>query len=267
MDITLEAVKEFQIVASGANAEFGRTAGGVVNVITKSGTNNFHGSAFEYFRTESLTAAASDGTPLADFRRNQFGGTFGGPIKKDKLFFFVAGEGIMEDLTRHNLSTTLGTACGVSAPVFNSNITDAQISASSDCQRQTLLNFFKTNFNENEGLPVDHIVRNASVFGRVDYNVSAKNQVFFSYSFDRSRNPNQTFDVPTYGSTANGIEGPGHIQTFNLNGVSTISNSVINEAHYTYSRETRPRSAIDVNSVPDTAMGFVPNLRVQHAFQ
>src|SRR5213595_2759886 len=80
VDITLEAVKEFQIVAAGANAEFGRTAGGVVNVITKSGTNNFHGSGFEYFRTEGLTAAASNGQPLDNFRRNQFGGSFGGPL-------------------------------------------------------------------------------------------------------------------------------------------------------------------------------------------
>src|SRR3954469_14215942 len=58
IDITLEAVQEFQVVATGANAEFGRTAGGVVNVITKSGTNPIHGSLFEYFRDESLTAAA-----------------------------------------------------------------------------------------------------------------------------------------------------------------------------------------------------------------
>src|SRR6202043_594160 len=78
IDITLEAVKEFQVVATGANPEFGRTAGGVVNVITKSGGNNFHGSAFEYFRTEALPAATSDGKPLDNFRRNQFGGSFGG---------------------------------------------------------------------------------------------------------------------------------------------------------------------------------------------
>src|SRR5438309_8537249 len=64
IDITLDAVKEFQVVASGANAEFGRTAGGVVNVITKSGTNDIHGSAFEYFRTQSLSANTSDGKPL-----------------------------------------------------------------------------------------------------------------------------------------------------------------------------------------------------------
>ena len=266
IDITLEAVKEFQIIASGANAEFGRTAGGVVNVITKSGTNDIHASAFEYFRTESLTAAASDGTPLTGFRRNQFGGTVGGPIIKDKLFFFAAGEGIMEDLTRKNLSVPLGAACGVTSPVFNSSITDAQISASGDCQRQTLLNFFQTNFGENEGLPIDHVVRNASIFGRVDYNLDAKNQLFFSYSFDRSNNPNQTFDVPTYGTTANGTEGVSHIQSFNVNATSTITNNVLNEAHFTYSRETRPRAAVNQAAVPDTAMGFSPDFRFGQPF-
>src|SRR5512138_1354853 len=92
IDITLEAVKEFQVVATGANAEFGRTAGGVVNVITKSGTNHVNGSLFEYQRLEALTANASDGKPLTDFRREQTGGTVGGPILKDRAFFFVALE-------------------------------------------------------------------------------------------------------------------------------------------------------------------------------
>src|SRR5690242_15311981 len=103
IDITLDAVKEFQVVASGANAEFGRTAGGVINVITKSGTNDIHGSAFEYFRSEGLSANTSDGKPLQDFGRNQFGGSFGGPIKKDKMFFFGAVEQILENLNRPNL--------------------------------------------------------------------------------------------------------------------------------------------------------------------
>ena len=267
IDITLEAVKEFQIVASGANAEFGRTAGGVINVITKSGTNNFHGSAFEYFRTEGLTAATSDGKPLDNFRRNQFGGSFGGPIKKDKLFFFGATEGIREDLTRKNLSTTLGgTPCSITSPVFNSNITDAEIEANSDCQRQVLLNWMKTNYNEDDSKPVDHQVRNGSAFGRVDYNLNARNQVFGSYSYDWSKNPNQTFDVPTYGTTANGTEGPSKIQVVNGNWYSTISGNKLNEAHFTYSRENRPRTTVDKNSVPDTAMGFGTTFRFGQPF-
>src|SRR3989441_2911711 len=130
IDISLEAVKEFQVVATGASAEFGRTAGGVVNVITKSGTNDVHGSLFHFQRLEALAAATSDGKPLKDFRRNQFGGSVGGPIVKNKMFFFGAAEGIRETLTRPNLSVPIGTPCSVTAPVFNSgNITDAQISA------------------------------------------------------------------------------------------------------------------------------------------
>jgi hypothetical protein len=272
VDITLEAVKEFQIVASGANAEFGRTAGGVVNVITKSGTNNFHGSAFEYFRTEALTAAASNGQPLDNFRRNQFGGSFGGPLIKDKLFFFAATEGIREDLTRKNLGTPLGPACSSAAPVITNPSDEALIDGSAECQRVALLDFFQnTTFpsgfsNTNEGLPVDHQVRNASVFGRVDYNLNAKNQIFASYNFDWSKNPNQTFDVPTYGTSANGIEGPSKIQVFNANWISTVSNNMLNEAHFTYARETRPREAIDTSSVPDTAIGFAPNFRFGQPF-
>src|SRR6202011_881048 len=105
VDITLEAVKEFQVVASGGNAEFGRTGGGVVNVITKSGTNSLHGSLFHSQRIEALTANTSDGNPLTNFHREQFGGSVGGPIIKDKLFFFGAAEGIDENLLRPNLST------------------------------------------------------------------------------------------------------------------------------------------------------------------
>ncbi len=139
IDITLDAVKEFQVVASGANAEFGRTAGGVVNVITKSGTNDIHGSAFEYFRTEALSANTSDGKPLQDFRRNQFGGSLGGPIYKDRLFFFGAAEGIRENLTRQNLSAAIGTPCGSSIVFDGTPATDAKILANPDCQRVALL--------------------------------------------------------------------------------------------------------------------------------
>ena len=262
IDITLEAVKEFQVTASGANAEFGRSAGGIINVVTKSGTNDMHGSVFEYFRTEGLSAATSDGKPLQDFRRHQFGGSFGGPLIKDKLFFFAAAEGIREDLTRTNLSTPIGTAC-TSNPVYDGTAaTDAVINSSPDCQRVALISFFKTTAfpapftNTNEGLPVSHQERNASVFGRVDYNLNAKNQIYGSYSFDWSKNPNQTFDVATYGTSANGIEGPSKIQDVNINWFTTVSNTMLNEAHFTYARENRPRNAINPASVPDTGMGL-----------
>jgi hypothetical protein len=261
IDITLDAVKEFQVVASGANAEFGRTAGGVVNVITKSGTNDVHGSVFYFQRLEALTSATSDGKPLDGFKREQFGGTMGGPMVKDKLFFFGSGEGVMEDLNRSNLSTIsapLGIIpCPITNPVFNSNITDAQISGNRDCQRQVLVAFYKAApFNENEGLPVSHLIRNGAAFARMDYNLNAKNQISGSYNFDWSKNTNQTFDVPTYGATANGIEGPSKIQAVSTNWTTTVSQTKLNEAHFTYSRENRPRLATSPSSVPDTAIAL-----------
>jgi hypothetical protein len=267
VDITLEAVKEFQITASGANAEYGRSAGGVINVVTKSGTNNLHGSLFEYFRTEALTAATSDGKPLQDFRRNQFGGSLGGPLVKDKFFFFASGEGIRENLTRTNLSVPIGAACSNPNVAFDGTAaTDTLISGSAECQRIALLKFLQTKFSENDGLPVNHQVRNASIFGRMDYILNAKNQIFGSYSFDWSKNPNQTFDVPTYGTTANGIEGPSKINAINTNWFSTISNTTLNEAHFTYSRENRPRNTINSKAIPDTAMGFGTTFRFGEPF-
>src|ERR671938_1529411 len=116
IDITLEAVKEFQVVATGATAEFGRTAGGVVNVITQSGTNDVHGSGFYFQRLEALTANTSDGKPLKGFHREQYGGTIGGPIRKEKAFYFFAFEGIREKLERANLSEPIGTPCPIAAP-------------------------------------------------------------------------------------------------------------------------------------------------------
>src|SRR5438128_7752837 len=103
IDIPLDAVKEFQVVATGANAEFGRTAAGVVNVISKSGTNDVHGSVFYFQRLEALAAHTKpDNKPLKDFRRSQYGGTVGGPIQHDKSSFFLSFEGIREKLSRAN---------------------------------------------------------------------------------------------------------------------------------------------------------------------
>lgn len=258
IDITLEAVKEFQVVATGANAEFGRTGGGVVNVITKSGTNQPHGNLFEYQRLEALTSNTSDGKPLKDFRREQFGGTLGGPIVKDKAFFFLALEGIRENLQRPNLSEQIGsTACPVSAPTIVAN--EALINSNSDCQRLALLTFFRTARNQEEGQPVNHNINNNAVLAKLDWVLGVNNNLSVSYNFDYSKNTNQTFDVASYGNSANGIEGPSKIQVLNLNLFTTVSATRVNEFHITYSRENRPRAAISSNVPADTGMNFGPS--------
>ena len=175
IDITLDAVKEFQVIASGAPAEFGRTAGGVVNVITKSGTNSAHGSAFYFQRLEGLTGELSDGTRLEDFHREQVGGTFGGPIKKDRAFFFGALEGITGDFERAGLSVPIGTPCPVSAPTVAAN--EDLINGSPDCQRAAMLNFFQTKVGQDEAQPLRHPIRTLAFLVKTDVNMSTANRL------------------------------------------------------------------------------------------
>jgi outer membrane receptor for ferrienterochelin and colicin len=266
IDIPLDAVKEFQVVATGATAEFGRTAGGIINVISKSGTNDVHGSLFYFQRLEALTAHTSDGKPLKDFNRKQFGGTIGGPIKKNKSFFFFAFEGIREKLSRANLSEPIGTPCAITAPVITNPVHEAAINGSPDCQRVALINFIKTTRNQDEGLPVKHNVNNEAFLAKVDWDLTSSNKLALSYNFDYSKNTNQTFDVATYGNSANGIEGPSHINNFNVNLFSSLSPTRLNEAHFSYTRELRPRNAIASNVPADTAMGFATSFRFGNPF-
>jgi outer membrane receptor for ferrienterochelin and colicin len=264
IDIPLDAVKEFQVVATGATAEFGRTAGGIINVISKSGTNDVHGSLFYFQRLEGLTAHTSDGKPLKDFNRKQFGGTVGGPISKNKAFFFLSFEGIREKLSRANLSEAIGTPCSVAAPTITAN--EALINGSADCQRLALINFIKTTRNQDEGLPVQHKINNEAFLGKVDWDLNSANKLALSYNFDYSKNTNQTFDVATYGNSANGIEGPSKINNFNVNLFSSLSSTRLNEAHFSYTRELRPRNATPSNVPADTAMGFATSFRFGNPF-
>jgi hypothetical protein len=136
--VPLDSVQEFSVVTSNFTAEYGRASGGVVNVATKSGTNNLHGSVYEYNRVGALTAntvqnladrtqAFSNGTCTAgsacqvgkfNYTRNQFGGTIGGPIIKNKLFFFASNE---ETLVRSN--TTVD--ADIMDPAFLTNLSTA----------------------------------------------------------------------------------------------------------------------------------------------
>jgi Carboxypeptidase regulatory-like domain len=257
IDITLEAVKEFQVIATGAGPEFGHTAGGVVNVITKSGTNTVGGSLFHFQRLEGLTSNTSDGKPLTDFHREQFGGTVGGPIVKNKAFYFVAIEGVRENLLRPNLSEPIGTACPVSAPTLGAN--EALINSNADCQRLALLNFFRTARGQEEGQPVKHTIDNNAFLTKFDWALTPSTNLSASYNFDYSKNDNQTFDVATYGTSANGTEGPSKINVANVNLFSTLSANKLNEFHLTFSREDRPRSATPSSVPADTAMGANPS--------
>lgn len=107
--VSMDSIQEIQVVESNYSAQYGQALSAVINPITKSGTNEFHGSVFDYFRNEALDANDffnnRNGLPRSKFRLNQFGGNLSGPIVKDKLFFFTNYEGVQQ--TRGQLFTAL----------------------------------------------------------------------------------------------------------------------------------------------------------------
>ena len=200
--VNLDAVKEFNVVADGAPAEFGRSSGGFINVVTKSGTNQTHGTAHEFQKWTGLTSRQSDGTRLSGFSQEQFGGTIGGPIKKDKLFYFAAYD---QQVFRQTKQT-------------NPSRIDP-----------TLVNFFATQFSDpNENGPIARTNDANAALGKVDWNISDKNIAAFKYNYQRSRLENGTFDVDPYARSANAIERDfANVINGSLN--TTLSPNVLNE--------------------------------------
>ena len=193
----LDAIAEFQTLTNTYSAQFGGN-GAVVNAVTKSGTNAFHGSAFEYARNSALDARdffASTSAP-PPFRRNQFGGAIGGPIKKDKLFFFANYEGLDQQLSIEN-KVTVPNAAARNGDITNPNGTLTRIGFAST-RIQQIMNLYPTNglipitnaagatslanaFSDGTQIGKEHYM-----VGRIDYNVNAKDTIFARYVIDKS---------------------------------------------------------------------------------
>ncbi len=111
-NLGVDAVQEFSVLTNNASAEYGKTSGGVINAITRSGTNQFHGTAYEFLRNSALDARNYfDGPTIPPFRRNQFGASAGGPIRQDQTFIFGDYESIRQSLS----STTIDTVPSIDA--------------------------------------------------------------------------------------------------------------------------------------------------------
>ena len=127
----IDAIREFNVLTDTYGAEYGKRAGGQIAVVTQSGTNSLHGSVFEFLRNSALdNPGIFDQGVVPPFRRNQFGGALGGPIKKDRLFLFGNYEGYRQSLAVSSVSVVpddqarqglLPNAAGVPTPVTNLN--------------------------------------------------------------------------------------------------------------------------------------------------
>ena len=183
----LETIREFRVEANAYSAEFGRNSGGQINVLTKSGTNRFSGSAFEFHRNDALDARNYfDTQDTPDFRRNQFGATMGGPIQTDRAFFFLGYEALIERLGR-TISTVV--------PDDNARlgILPTGVVAISPAVQPYLAEFPRANGPSlGQGLaaftfPFNQKLDQQFLQGRVDYNAGPSHQFFGRYTIDDTK--------------------------------------------------------------------------------
>ncbi|MFN2529962.1 MAG: TonB-dependent receptor domain-containing protein [Pyrinomonadaceae bacterium] len=249
-----EAIKEFQVVASGYSAEFGRSTGGIVNAVTRSGDNSVRGSAFWLYRPSRLAKGNEFTQALADQKltalgvnptlaatQHQFGGSIGGPIKKDRLFYFGAYE-----QQRFRAPRQIVFSIPTAFPPSFISLSSAQ---------QSVLSFFS-------GEQVSYIQTNDAYAGlaRVDWNVN--NSHTFNVRFSGSRNNalnaasrGETAIDPTTNSalSSNGTEqNTTRILVAQL--VDNFGPTIVNEMRFQYARETRPR--LSNSEVPNFVTSF-----------
>jgi hypothetical protein len=234
----LDAVKEVVVVAEGAPAEFGRSNGGFVNVVTKSGTNDIHGTVHSYFKSDSLSSAPKrgDGT-AADkfaFSQQQLGFTLGGPLKKDKAFYFVAFD-------------------------YQNGSSTKQTDASRIEQR--VVDYFASLGSANENGSIDRTNDARVLLTKVDWQLDTNHLLTLRYNYTWSEQQNGTFDVDSWGRSANAIEKSySHAGSGSL--LSSLSPVLLNEFRFQFAREYRPRpyDGPNVNGqsrpLPDTAFDF-----------
>ena len=265
IDITLEAVKEFQVVATGANAEFGRTAGGVVNVITKSGTNELHGSLFHFQRLEALTSNTSDGKPLDRLPPRAVRRHPGRADQEGQGLLLLAFEHINENLQRPNLSGALRHPARWPPPISAAtrrSSTATPIASAWPCSTSSARARARK-----RACPSTTPINNTALLAKLDWTAQPQPQPAPSRTTSTTRRTTtRPSTCATYGNSANGTEGPSKIHVLNLNLFSTLSPTKLNEFHFTYSREVRPRAAVDSNVPADTAMGFATTFRFGNPF-
>jgi hypothetical protein len=234
----LDAVQEIVVVADGANAEFGRSSSGFVNVVTKSGTNDVHGTAHLYFKNQDLSGKAQkpDGTSAPKFAQDQeqFGATLGGPLRKDKLFFFLAMDAQRGRSTKQTEANRI---------------------------EQRVVDAFAGFGSPNENGPIER-TNDARVFlGKLDWLASSKHLVTLRYNYTWAEQKNGTFDVDSWGRSANSVEkDKSNAVTGSV--ISSFSPKVLNEFRFQFAREDRPRPYNGPNitgqnrPLPDTAFDF-----------
>jgi len=244
----LDAVKEMVVIGDGANPEFGRSMSGFVNVITKSGTNDFDGTAHITYKNDSLSSQPKNpnGTTSPKFpaTQTQAGFTFGGPLQKDRLFYFGAFDYQKAKTTKQTDPNRI-----------EKRVVDALASLGSP----------------NENGSIQHTNDARVLLLKLDFNASSKNIANLRYNYTWSQQINGTFDVDSWGRSANAIEKDSSNAL--VGGLtSTIQSSLLNEFRFQVAKENRPRPyngpliTGQNRPLPDTAFDFAKSYRFGEPF-
>jgi Carboxypeptidase regulatory-like domain/TonB-dependent Receptor Plug Domain/TonB dependent receptor len=265
--LPIEAIAELRVL-SNFESEYGRSAGGVVNIVTKSGTNDIHGTGFEFFRNNALDARNffnQVGSPQNPFHNNQFGGALGGPIRRDKTFFFVDYEAMREKgaesstacvPTAQDIATATTANGGTVNPVVTAllarnpwpapNLGGSCLTDGSDGQ---------TPVTANVSLATPFSNRVDSAIVKIDHNINTNNLLTGRYYIGDST---QSFPlalvggglVPGYNTST-----PTRVQLISISYVSTITPSIVNEARLGWNRFAEGFFSQDRNFNP-TSIGL-----------
>ncbi len=185
-NLGVDAIQEFSVLTSNYSAEYGKTSGGIVNAVTRSGTNSFHGSVYEFLRNSALDARnffEDPTTRKASFKRNQFGGALGGPIYKNHTFFFADYEGIRQAKGIANVNFVPSSAAR------SGNLQSGTVTVDPAVQKYLALYPVSTCTGSDVCQVVfngQQIVNENFVTTRIDHKFSDKDSLFGTYLYDKT---------------------------------------------------------------------------------
>ncbi|HZS48463.1 MAG TPA: TonB-dependent receptor [Blastocatellia bacterium] len=277
----IDATQEFRVITGNGNAEYGRNTGGIIAVSTKSGTNDFHGNAYIYYRSQDFAARGhfDPAGQIDPLQRKQFGASLGGPIKKDKLFFFFNYEGdrFLQGFQDFRSVPSVDARNGIFhvtdgqgvVHTFDVTPTGANTLVTSpgffgpgatfDPVSQALLKLIplpNTNLNATSPSNIGTFqfsnaqVSNVNTYtSRIDYHITDKEVLSGSYNISPG---NFNTLVGTFPAFNDGIRSPQQGQLLAINLVSTISPNFINEARFGFNREVANFGGAGSFGVPTT---------------
>ncbi len=254
----VESIQEFQVITHNQGAQYGRSMGGIINAVTRSGTNEFHGSVYEFLRNSALDAKNffdDPRAPIPPFKRNQFGGTFGGPISRDHLFFFANYEGLRERLgvSKNALvpdeQARRGILPGRPQITVNPAVVPYLNLYPLPNGPSTSGGIAQYRFTQTQPTTVDYTT------GRVDWIPNQKHSFFTRYTIDNSSKLRLEAADHIVGLFAENE--PHRNQYVTLGWTQTVSPTFINMARFGFNRSTTLVDLEKLGNVPDS-LAFIP---------